>query len=97
MYGQETSPALKGKVSFITSKNIYVKFDDTKQISIGDTLYISITNSPCLIVTNKSSSSCVSTLINDCDINKDDEILYKYLLKKNTNEDDEKQKISSDC
>ena len=94
MYGQETSPALKGKVSFITSKNIYVKFDDTKQISIGDTLYISITNSPCLIVTNKSSSSCVSTLINDCDINKDDEILYKYLLKKNTNEDDQKQKIA---
>ena len=94
MYGQETSPALKGKVSFITSKNIYVKFDDTKQISIGDTLYISKTNSPCLIVTNKSSSSCVSTLINDCDINKDDEILYKYLLKKNTNEDDEKQKIA---
>ena len=94
IYGQETSPVLKGKVSFITSKNIYVKFDNTNPINIGDTLYISKTNSPCLIVTHKSSSSCVSSIINDCEIKKDDEVVFNYSIIKESDEIDESQKTA---
>ena len=28
-----------GKISFITSQNIYVKFENTEGISVGDTVY----------------------------------------------------------
>ncbi len=94
VYGQETRPAIKGKVSFITSKNIYVKFNDTKSINIGDTLYIAQTNAPCLIVTNKSSTSCVSTIINDCDINKGDEVVFNYSLLKESDIANEKEKTA---
>ncbi len=94
VYGQETRPAIKGKVSFITSKNIYVKFNDTKLINIGDTLYVSKTDSPCLIVTHKSSTSCVSTIINDCNIIKDDDIVFKYSLIKESEVTDEKEKTA---
>lgn len=82
LYGQETRPVIKGKVSFVTSKNIYVKFDDTKPINIGDTLYVSKTNSACLLVTHKSSSSCVGSIINECIIEKGDEILFKFFVSK---------------
>lgn len=92
VYGQETSTALKGKVTFITSKNIYIKFNNTQPINIGDTLYVSKTNAPCLLVTNKSSSSCISSIINDCDIKKDDEVVFKYSLSKESEKTDEKEK-----
>ena len=29
----------EGKISFITSQNIYVRFDNTENISVGDTAY----------------------------------------------------------
>ena len=38
IFGQEKDQLINGKVSFITSKNIYVKFDNTENIKIGDTL-----------------------------------------------------------
>ena len=57
--GQRQASPLEGTVSFITSKNVYVKFDRTDQIEIGDTLQLAATDSPCLLVSNKSSSSCV--------------------------------------
>ncbi|RLD77010.1 MAG: hypothetical protein DRJ10_12665 [Bacteroidetes bacterium] len=77
IYGQDTGEIIKGKVSFVTSKNIYVKFSSTKSINIGDTLRISNKTSPCLIVKNKSSISCVCSKIGDCDIKKDDEVIFK--------------------
>lgn len=79
-YSQNTGGQVRGKVTFITSQNVYVKFDDTENINVGDTLKISRDNSliPCLVVTNKSSSSCVCSTINDCDVKKDDTIAYEY-------------------
>lgn len=70
---------MQGKVSFITSNNVYVKFDNTGSISIGDTLYISKDNklNPCLVVNNKSSMSCVATLISGCNVNTGDQIVFK--------------------
>ncbi len=77
IYGQDSDEIIKGKVSFVTSKNIYVKFNSTKSINIGDTLQISNKTTPCLIVKNKSSISCVCSKIGDCDVKKDDEVIYK--------------------
>lgn len=70
VYGQKKQEALKGKVTFITSKNVYVKFDDTMAIKLGDTLNTEDAT-PCLLVNNKSSNSVVCSKINDCTIEKD--------------------------
>ena len=78
-FGQVNSQSQQGKVSFITSGNVYVKFADTKNISVGDTLRILAGNrlNPCLIVTNKSSISCVATPVNGCAIKVGDQITYQ--------------------
>jgi len=65
VYSQTPPEMLNGKVSFITSQNVYVKFDNTEGILIGDTLYIphDTTLIPALIVNSISSISCVGTPI----------------------------------
>lgn len=61
--GQTVTENLSGKVSFVSSQNIYVKFKSTSGISVGDTLYIPSNENllPVLIVKNLSSTSCVCT------------------------------------
>ena len=52
---------LEGKVSYLTSQHIYVKFQDTRSINIGDTLQVvkeNGSNIP-IVVAQKSSTSCV--------------------------------------
>lgn len=80
IFGQEHTGVLKGKVSFVTSQNVYVKFETTENIQIGDTLKIASNNIPCLIVNNKSSNSCVGVLINGCEVKKDDDIIFRYII-----------------
>ncbi len=82
-FGQ-SSGVLKGTVSFLTSKNVYVKFSDTKDIHIGDTLYLKIgqTKSPCLMVNQKSSSSCVCNRIGECKLVKGYEMVHYSSTKK---------------
>lgn len=60
-FGQEESEYIEGKISYITSQSVYVKFSTTEHVSIGDTLLIKIENNfiPSLLVKNKSSISCV--------------------------------------
>ncbi|MDB4286199.1 hypothetical protein N9933_02750 [bacterium] len=55
----------EGKVSFLSSKNVYVKFSSTKNIHVGDTLFTgqNMDLVPVLVVENKSSSSTVCTSI----------------------------------
>ena len=50
-----------GKISYISSQNIYVKFELTENIQIGDTLYLKKESTfiPILVVLNQSSTSCV--------------------------------------
>jgi len=76
--GQGQAKAQQGKVTFITSNNVYVRFDDTKSISVGDTLKLSRSNTltPCLIVKNKSSTSCVAVLVNGCDVKVGEQMVY---------------------
>ena len=64
-----------GEVTFVTSNNVYVKFENTKNIQIGDTLRPFDSDIPCLIVNNKSSTSCVCVPINKCSIEKGDKMI----------------------
>ncbi len=81
IYGQETNMAILGEVSFVTSKNVYVKFDNTLVISIGDTLYLSDKKMACLLVKSKSSSSTVCSVLQNCEVKKGDTVLYTYSIK----------------
>ena len=65
LYGQKGSENIVGKVSFVSSQNIYVKFKTTVGISTGDTLFIQDKAGlvPALIVKNMSSSSCLCSLL----------------------------------
>ena len=76
-FAQDTNQIVKGKATFVTSKNVYVKFNDTNMIKLGDTLMTS-NKTPCLIATNKSSNSVVGVRLNDCDVKVNDIISYKF-------------------
>ena len=84
VFGQTNDPILNGRVSFVTSNNIYVKFENTHAITIGDSLKLKSTNTACLVVKSKSSSSCVCQIIEGCEIQKGDEILFTNTLKPET-------------
>jgi len=62
-YSQNSPEFLNGKVSFITTQNVYVKFDNTEGILVGDTLYVTQDSKliPALVVNSLSSISCVGT------------------------------------
>ena len=63
--GQQNLENLTGQVSFVSTKNVYVKFKSTDGISAGDTLFVKSNGSliPVLTVDNLSSLSCVCTVI----------------------------------
>lgn len=65
LYGQNTDSYIKGSISFISSQNVYVQFTNTNGIEIGDTIFNlkNDTFQPLLIVKNKSSISCIGTII----------------------------------
>jgi len=63
--GQTTGETIEGVVSYITFQNVYVKFISTKNIAIGDSLFIKQGDQwiPVLKISNLSSISCVCTPI----------------------------------
>lgn len=69
LWAQRTA-TLTGEVSFVSSRNVYVKFISTENINPGDTLMASGNGAeiPALLVTNKSSTSVVTTLLEGVDI-----------------------------
>lgn len=75
----------KGNVSFISSQNIYVKFDRTDGINVGDTLFtVSGNNSKAaLIVRFISSTSCAGEKIINKDFKVNDEIIAYVSIQKN--------------
>ncbi|MEZ4875730.1 MAG: hypothetical protein R2793_09855 [Flavobacteriaceae bacterium] len=90
-FGQEEEKTLTGTVSFVTSNNVYVKFDATEAIEIGKTLQID--GNDCLRVTDKSSISIVCSIMNNCNVSKGDTVTFTFFEKKdpvldeNTSED----------
>lgn len=67
LIGQSVTENLVGKVSFVSSQNIYVRFKSCEGISAGDTLYIPAGDTlvPALIVNSLSSVSCLCSSISD--------------------------------
>ncbi|MFC2115875.1 hypothetical protein ACFLTU_05330 [Bacteroidota bacterium] len=59
--GQERDQIREGRVSYITTQSVYVKFNSMELISKGDTLYNKLGNIyiPALQIKNLSSISCV--------------------------------------
>lgn len=79
MQGQMTSGNLQGKVSFISSSNIYVKFTSTQGIAAGDTLFTLSGDKlvPVLKVNNLSSTSCVCSLISAGQMSVGDQLIAR--------------------
>jgi len=77
--GQVASSVDEGSVSYVTSQNIYVKFNSTKQISVGDTLFVKRGDKSIAVlkVTNISSISCVGVPISDIKLKVDDKLITK--------------------
>ena len=65
-----------GKISFITSQNIYVRFENTEGITTNDTLYTNIKGilKPVIIVKFISTTSCSGIAINSYQSKVGDEI-----------------------
>ena len=78
IYGQDNSQLIIGKVSFVTSRNVYVKFIDTEDIQPGDSLKFMNQARPCLVVKSKSSSSVVCSIVYECEVKKGDDVYFGY-------------------
>jgi len=76
----------EGEVTFLTSKNVYVRFPSTENIRIGDTLLRNEGGGlkPCLVVTQKSSTSCVAYPLPSCSPAKGDKVSHRYTISETT-------------
>lgn len=75
--GQTLGESNEGAISFMTTQNIYVKFQSTDNILAGDTLFIiqDLKMIPVLIVKDLSSISCVCIPISSRKLSVSDKIL----------------------
>lgn len=74
---QESSKLEKlGSVSFITSQNIYIRFENTDGISINDTLFVNVNGvlKPAIIVKFISTTSCSGIAINNFQLKVGDQV-----------------------
>ena len=85
-FSQNNYETLHGSVSFISSQNVYVKFENTKGIQIGDTLYTQLDNklNPVMVVKNISTISCVGSPIVQGSLALSDLIYAKIPVSKST-------------
>jgi hypothetical protein len=82
VFSQEKQPVSGGSVSYVSGQNIYVKFENTKGIEDGDTLFIRKNNIviPALVVQNHSSVSCLCKPIGDISFKVSDLISAKLKI-----------------
>lgn len=61
LFAQDRMGELHGKVSFVTAQNIYVRFEKTASVELGDTIFIRQDDklNPLFLVESKSSLSCM--------------------------------------
>lgn len=73
----QSSSQINGKVTYVSAKHIYVRFENTEGILVGDTLFIQkqLTKIPALIIDNISSISCMGRSLINGDILKGTEII----------------------
>lgn len=74
---QKGPDQITGKVSFIATQHVYVKFPTTRGILPGDTLFVPGLKplQPALVVTNVSSISCAGTPVGTIDLELTDPLL----------------------
>jgi len=84
IYAQSNLEKRLGEVTYKTSQNIYVKFENTEGISAGDTLFLEQGNTPCLIVMYLSSRSCAGRQINGKELAAGDTLIAYIKKKKET-------------
>ncbi len=67
----------EGRISFITSQNIYVRFENTEGISVGDTAYYKYNGKfiPVMVIQFLSTTSCSGEKISDINLKVDDQVL----------------------
>ncbi len=67
---------IKGEISFISSQNIYVKYENTKQVEVGDTLFIKVNGEyiPAIKVQFLSSVSAAGPVLNELKLKINDEV-----------------------
>jgi hypothetical protein len=82
LHGQTVTDNLPGKVSFISSQNVYVKFKSTVGISASDTLYMSSNGKlvPVLLVSNLSSVSCLCTPLSAANLSVGQDIIARHKI-----------------
>lgn len=82
LWGQNQTVQEEGNVTYISSKNVYVKFSNTKHIQLGDTLVIFQSGKvlPVLIVDQKSSSSTICTPFGAAALKEGDKIYAKTIV-----------------
>ncbi|MEI6677135.1 MAG: hypothetical protein WCL21_00925 [Mariniphaga sp.] len=86
--GQTNVTLYKGSITYISAQNVYVKFENTEGIHIGDTLFISQNNVliPVLTVSNLSSVSCVALPIGKYSLSVSTSIFGKKIATKPADE-----------
>ena len=74
--GQEP---LEGRVSYITSQHVYVRFSSTEGLNDGDTLFMPGNRGevPVLVILSHSSTSCVCEPLGDQDLKESDRVLAR--------------------
>lgn len=82
-HAQENQGMLEGAVSYITGKNIYVKFENTLGIENGDTLFMRKENvlTPVLLVQHHSSISCLCNPLGNQTFQVSDKIFARRKIK----------------
>ena len=77
---QVVNETIEGTVSFVTTQNVYVKFQSTKDLKVGDTLFVlnpeGLTGA--LVINNLSSISCICTPINSVSLKVSDTVSAKF-------------------
>lgn len=79
LYGQEAKILVEGKVSYITTQNIYVKFQQSGTVEVGDTVFIRKDEKaiPLLVAESVSSTSCVGKPLVVLELKIDDVVFAK--------------------
>jgi hypothetical protein len=85
IFAQQQTTLLKGTASYVSSQNVYVKFASTEDIAKGDTLFSQEDEllTPCLVVKDKSSTSCVCTSLLTEKVQVGTEFLARVPLREN--------------
>jgi len=81
--GQSQEGETSGKVSYVTTQNVYVKFPSTETLTPGDTLFIPENGilTPVLIIKETSSISCVCIPLNDKKLSVGDQVSFRMRFK----------------